>query len=202
MYNRSFIENKNLGHISRKTRKNRKIKFSEQDYFEKYYLKNGKAVIPISINKIDDLYMKHDYLNLDLSDSLCNYIEEMAYIVPIEYDIVLEIHSPELSDEAQNRIRKNFKSNFGMEIDDIDYSLKEANKKAITLFVFCAVFLILSYLLYSHVWDFFYELVNIAGWVALWDMVEILILDNDELRIERLNKLQLYDATVTFIFDK
>lgn len=196
------MENKNLGHISRKTRKNRKIKFSEQDYFEKYYLKNGKAVIPISINKIDDLYMKHDYLNLDLSDSLCNYIEEMAYIVPIEYDIVLEIHSPELSDEAQNRIRKNFKSNFGMEIDDIDYSLKEANKKAITLFVFGAVFLILSYLLYSHVWDFFYELVNIAGWVALWDMVEILILDNDELRIERLNKLQLYDATVTFIFDK
>lgn len=193
------MENKNLGHISRKTRK---IKFSEQDYFEKYYLKNGKAVIPISINKIDDLYMKHDYLNLDLSDSLCNYIEEMAYIVPIEYDIVLEIHSPELSDEAQNRIRKNFKSNFGMEIDDIDYSLKEANKKAITLFVFGAVFLILSYLLYSHVWDFFYELVNIAGWVALWDMVEILILDNDELRIERLNKLQLYDATVTFIFDK
>lgn len=196
------MENKNLGHISRKTRKNRKIKFSEQDYFEKYYLKNGKAVIPISINKIDDLYMKHDYLNLDLSDSLCHYIEEIAYIVPIEYDIILEIHSPELSNEAQNRIKKNFKSNFGMEIDDIDYSLKEANKKAITLFVFGTIFLILSYLLYSHVWDFFYELVNIAGWVALWDMVEILILDNDELRIERLNKLQLYDATVTFIFDK
>lgn len=196
------MENKNLGHISRKTRKNRKIKFSEQDYFEKYYLKNGKAVIPISINKIDDLYMKHDYLNLDLSDSLCHYIEEIAYIVPIEYDIILEIHSPELSTEAQNRIKKNFKSNFGMEIDDIDYSLKEANKKAITLFVFGTIFLILSYLLYSHVWDFFYELVNIAGWVALWDMVEILILDNDELRIERLNKLQLYDATVTFIFDK
>ncbi|MBO5397916.1 MAG: hypothetical protein J6A36_03185 [Clostridia bacterium] len=196
------MENRNLGHIRRKTRKNRKIKFSEQDYFEKHYLKDGKAIIPISIEKIDDLYMKHDYLKLDLSDSLCNYIEEMAYIVPIEYDIVLEIHSPELSVEEQNRIRKNFKSNFGMEIDDIDYSIKEANKKATTLFVFGTIFLILSYLLYSHVWDFFYELVNIAGWVALWDMVEILILDNDESRIERLNKLQLYDANVTFIFDK
>lgn len=196
------MENRKLGHIRRKTRKNRKIKFSEQDYFEKHYLKDGKAIIPISIEKIDDLYMKHDYLKLDLSDSLCNYIEEMAYIVPIEYDIVLEIHSPELSVEEQNRIRKNFKSNFGMEIDDIDYSIKEANKKATTLFVFGTIFLILSYLLYSHVWDFFYELVNIAGWVALWDMVEILILDNDESRIERLNKLQLYDANVTFIFDK
>ena len=122
------MENRNLGHIRRKTKKKKKIKFSEQDYFEKHYLKDDKAIIPISIEKIDDLYMKHDYLKLDLSDSLCNYIEEMAYIVPIEYDIVLEIHSPELSVEEQNRIRKNFKSNFGMEIDDIDYNIKEANK--------------------------------------------------------------------------
>ena len=28
-------------------------------------MKDGKAVIPIKINKLDELYMKHDYLKLD-----------------------------------------------------------------------------------------------------------------------------------------
>ena len=102
--------------------KNRKIKFSEKDYFEKHYLKDGKGVIPITINKVEDLYMKHDYKKIDLSDQLSHYIEEMAYIVPIEYEIVLEIHSPEIPLEEQARIVKTFKSNYGMDIDDIDYT--------------------------------------------------------------------------------
>ena len=88
--------------------KNRKIKFSETDYFEKHYLRDGKAVIPITINKVEDLYMKHDYKKIDLSDQLSNYIEEMAYIVPIKYDIILEIHSPEIEDGEQRRIKKTF----------------------------------------------------------------------------------------------
>ncbi len=186
----------------KKGRKNRKIKFSEHHYFEKNYLKKGKAVIPITINNINDLYMKHDYLKLDLSDSLCNYIEETAYIVPIEYDIILEIHSPEIDEEEQNRIKKNIKSNFGMEIDDIDYDLRTANYKASTLFVFGSLLLIFGYAIFSYVWPFIYEMINIAGWVALWDMIEIIILDNKDLKVERLNKLQLYDAQVTFVFDK
>ena len=39
---------------------NHKIKYSEKDYVKKNYMKDGKAVIPIKIKKLDDLYMKHD----------------------------------------------------------------------------------------------------------------------------------------------
>ena len=42
-------------------RKNRKIKFSELNYVEKNYMQKGKAVIPVKLDKISDLYMKHDY---------------------------------------------------------------------------------------------------------------------------------------------
>ena len=58
-----------------KKRVNHKIKYSEKDYVEKNYIKDGKAVIPIKIKKLDDLYMKHDYLKLDLSDEVFDYIE-------------------------------------------------------------------------------------------------------------------------------
>ena len=186
----------------RKYRKNRKIKFSEKDYFEKHYLKNGKAVIPITIDKFDDLYMKHDYKKIDLSDQLCNYIEEMAYIVPIEYDIVLEIHCPELSDAEQNHIRKTFRSNYGMDIDDKDYDIRMANSRALILFIIGILLMVFAYAITPYAWQIITDFAIIAGWVALWDMMEILWLDNDNLKVERLNKLQLYDAQVTFVFDK
>lgn len=189
-----------MKHINHK--RNRKIKFSENDYFEKHYLQNGKAVIPITINKIDDLYMKHDYKKIDLSDQLSNYIEEMAYIVPIKYDIVLEIHSPEISEQEQKHIRKTFKSNYGMDIDDIDYDIRTANDKAWILFVIGMVLMVFAYAITPYVWQFISDFAIIAGWVALWDMIEILWLDNEKLKTERLNKLQLYDAEVTFVFDK
>ena len=171
-----------------KNRKNRKIKFSEKDYFEKHYLKNGKAVIPITVDKITDLYMKHDYRKIDLSDQLCNYIEEMAYIVPIEYDIVLEIHSPEVSPEVQNRIRKTFKTNFGMDIDDIDYDIRSENNKAYLLFIIGILLMIFAYAITPYVWQIFSDFAIIAGWVALWDMIEILWLDNEKLKTKKSQK--------------
>ena len=54
---------------------NHRIRYSEKDFVEKNYMKDGKAVIPITINKLDDLYMKHDYLKLDLSDEVFDYIK-------------------------------------------------------------------------------------------------------------------------------
>ena len=49
--------------------------------------------------------MKHDYKKYELSDDLCKYIEEIAYMVPINTDIVLEIHCPEIDEELQNKIK-------------------------------------------------------------------------------------------------
>jgi hypothetical protein len=72
--------------------KNRKIKFREADYIEKHYIRDGKAIIPIYLKSIDDLYMKHDYKKLALSDDVCDYIEEIAYLIPANVDIVLEVH--------------------------------------------------------------------------------------------------------------
>ena len=51
-------------------RKNRKIKFSEDQYIENTYFKDGKAIIPIELESIKDLYMKHDYKQMELSDEV------------------------------------------------------------------------------------------------------------------------------------
>lgn len=181
-------------------RKNRKIKFSEINYVEKNYIKNGKAVIPIKIENITDLYMKHDYKQMELSDSLCNYIEEIAYMIPINTDIVLEIHCPEIDETLQDKIKKNIKNNYGMEIDDNEYDLSVNNKRALA-FTFVGIFFLIINILIEDLGRIFADFICVVWWVALWNMIEILLLENREIKWKRLNNQQLYDSTIKFVFD-
>lgn len=181
-------------------RKNRKIKFSELNYVEKNYMKRGKAIIPIKLEKISDLYMKHDYKQMELSDSVCNYIEEIAYMVPINTDIVLEIHCPEIDEELQNKIKKNIKNNYGMEIDDNEYDLTINNRRAL-VFAIVGILLLIVNILIENFGRIFSDFLCVVWWVAIWDMIEILVLDNQEVKWKRLNNQQLYDSTVRFVFD-
>lgn len=182
--------------------KNRKIKFREADYIEKHYIRDGKAIIPINLNNINELYMKHDHKKLALSDEVCAYIEEIAYIIPLKYPIILEIYCPEISEEQQLRIKKVIKNNYGMEIDDRDYDIHVANRKCISLFFMGLIFMLLSFALQGKVTPFMVEFFSIAGWVALWEMFESLMLNNAAKRTERLYKLQLYDSEIRFAFPK
>lgn len=181
-------------------RKNRKIKFSELNYVEKNYIKKGKAIIPVKLEKISDLYMKHDYKQMELSDSICNYIEEIAYMVPINTDIVLEIHCPEIDEELQNKIRKNIKNNYGMEIDDNEYDLAINNRRAL-IFAIVGIILLIVNILTENLGEIFYNFLSVVWWVAIWDMIEILVLDNQEIKWKRLSNQQLHDSSIKFVFD-
>jgi len=181
-------------------RKNRKIKFSELNYVEKNYMKRGKAIIPIKLEKISDLYMKHDYKQMELSNSVCNYIEEIAYMIPINTDIILEIHCPEIDEELQNKIKKNIKNNYGMEIDDNEYDLSVNNRRAL-IFAIVGIVLLIIHILIENLGRLFADFLSVVWWVAIWDMVEILVLENQDIKWKRLNNQQLYDSTIRFVFD-
>lgn len=182
---------------------NKKIKFREKDYVERNYIReDGKAIIPISLDSIDNLYMKHDYKKLVLSDDVADYIEEIASIIPFKYDIVLQFHCHKISEEEQDRIRKIVKNNFGMEIDDIDYENRMGGYISAILFIVGIVIFIIAYALEGKILKIIDEFLFILGWVIIWDMLESIIFTSNERNIKRLNKLQLYDSKVEFIFDK
>ncbi len=181
---------------------NRKIKFREQDYVEKNYIReDGKAVIPISLEHIDDLYMTHDHKKLVLSDDICDYIEEIASIIPFKYDIVLEFHCQRISEEEQERIRKVIKNNCGMEIDDIDYQNRMSRYISLFLFFIGTLVFILAYTIQVPFLEILKEYLIVIAWVIIWRMAESIIFTNNERKITRLNKLQLYDSKVEFVFN-
>ena len=56
--------------IKKIRRRNRRIKYNEESYINKNYVVDGKAVIPVELDKTDDLFMKHDYKKYELSDDV------------------------------------------------------------------------------------------------------------------------------------
>ena len=48
----------------------------------------------------------------------------------------------------------------------------------------------------------FADFISVVWWVAIWDMVEILVLANQEIKSKRLNNQQLYDSTIKFVFEE
>ena len=183
-------------------RKNRKIKFSEDQYVEKQYIVDGKAIIPVQLNSPSDLYMEHDYKQVELSDSVCAYIEEIAYMIPINTDVILEIHCPKVDIETQDKMVRSIRNNYGIEIDDVDYEILLQNRRSVILAIVGIFLLIVNIITDKYIGSIISNCICVVWWVAIWDMIEIQIMDNSECKAKRLNYQQLYDAQITFVFEE
>ncbi len=182
-------------------RKNRKIKFSEDRYVEKFYMIGSKAVIPVELKSVDDLYMKHDYLKMELSDSVCKYIEEIAFMIPINTEIELEIHCPRVDVYTQQKMARTIKNNYGIEIDDVDYQISEDNKKSLLLLLVGLILLIINIVTEELLGSVISNFLSVIWWVAIWEVGEIYLFNRGEYKSQRLSYQQLYDAKTKFIFN-
>lgn len=183
-------------------RKNRKIKYNEENYINLNYMVNGKAVIPVELETVDDLFMKHDYKQFELSDEVCKYIEEIAYMVPMSTDIVIELHCPKVDDVFKEKMIRAIRNNYGMEIDDIDYDLNKVNTRSWIYGIVGIAILVFNLLTEKIIGEVLSNFICVVWWVAIWEMVELQTIDKPDLKWKRLNHQQLYDAEITFVFDE
>ena len=188
--------------VKKRQRKNRRIKYNEEVYIEKNYIVDGKAVIPVELEKTDDLFMKHDFKKYELSDEVCDYIEEIAYMIPMNTDIVIELHCPKVDDEMQIKMIKAIKNNYGMDIDDMDYDISKINSKSIIYGVVGILILIINLITEPILGEVLSNFICVVWWVAIWEMVELQTIEKSDAKWKRLNYQQLYDSEITFVFDK
>lgn len=183
-------------------RKNRRIKYNEENYINKNYVVDGKAVIPVLLENIDDLFMKHDYKKKELSDDVCKYIEEIAYMIPMSMDIIIEFHCPKVNNEEKEKIVSAVKNNYGMEIDDADYDISKINFRSLIYGIVGILILIINLITEKYIGAVLSNFICVVWWVAIWEMVELQTIEKTNLKWKRLNYQQLYDAEITFVFDK
>ncbi len=188
--------------IKKIKRRNRRIKYNEESYINKNYVIDGKAVIPVELDNTDDLFMKHDYKKYEISDDVCKYIEEIAYMIPMDMDIVIEIHCSKVNQEMQTKMIKAIRNNYGMDIDDADYDINRVNYKSWIFGLVGLFILVINILTEKYIGAVLSNFICVVWWVAIWEMVELQTIEKSDLKWKRLNYQQLYDAEITFVFDK
>ena len=104
-------------------------------------------------------------------------------------------------DMQTKTVIKAIRNNYGMEIDDNEYDLSINNKRALK-FAIAGLILLIINVLTEHFGIIFSNFLSVVWWVAIWDMVEILFLENQEIKWKRLNNQQLYDSTIKFVFEE
>jgi len=183
-------------------RKNRRIKYNEQNYINVNYVVDGKAVIPVELDTKDDLFMKHDYKKIELSDDVSKYIEEIAYMIPMDMDIVIELHCPKVNEDSKTKMIKAIRNNYGMDIDDADYDINRVNIRSIIYGLIGVLILIVNLVTEKYIGAVLSNFICVIWWVAIWEMVELQTIEKSNLKWKRLNYQQLYDAEITFVFGK
>ena len=79
--------------------------------------------------------------------------------------------------------------------------LSENKKRALVLAV-VGILLLIFNILIENLGRIFSDFISVVWWVAIWDMVELLVLNNQEIKWKRLNNQQLYDSTIKFVFEE
>ena len=182
-------------------RRNRRIKYNEENYINVNYVVDGKAVIPVELDNKDDLFMKHDYKRYELSDDVCKYIEEIAYMIPMDMDIVIELHCPKVDEDTKTKMVKAIRNNYGMDIDDADYDIARVNRRSLIYGLIGIIILIIYLITEKYIGAVLSNFICVVWWVAIWEMVELQTIEKVDLRWRRLNYQQLYDAEITFVLE-
>lgn len=148
-------------------------------------MKLEKSVIEIKISEEEELYNKFDCKKETLSDEFVNYITEKMSIIPVYKQIVLEIDTKNDIDLQQFEIC--FENYINKEIEEIEKKIKFNNIKKIRLFIIGLIFIILSIALSNIFNTIIIELLSIIGSFAIWEMTDLMLLANRDLKLRKLN---------------
>ena len=88
-----LLSTKRSEKVKRNLRKYRKTKFNYEHFVSEYYVDDdGKAYISTKVSSIYDIISKHSIKDYEwVNPDFIHYVEDMAYYIPVEESIVLEI---------------------------------------------------------------------------------------------------------------
>lgn len=186
----------------RARKRNKYITFDKQDYLKSYFInENNEAIVRVYIDNVEEMASEYSgSVFAVLDQGLADYMDQLIYHIPLKFDIVLcFIVKNGLTDETKEKVTDMIKNHYGLIYEDKCYDLK------INLLIIWALFLIGSllltfsyYLSATGMEQLFTDTINIAGTFALWEMVDLYLLDRKAKTIELKNAAQTFSSKIIF----
>lgn len=139
------------------------------------YNKDGSVQINVGLKSADDFFSPFSYLTYELTNTeVINYINMCEEPIPDKLPVTVDIYTETpTTNEEKKRIRKSIKRYYAEKI----VRLKKQQKKNIIVGLSYILLGIILLLLESFFYDFLNSfhsvfLVEVVGWVLLWDGLE------------------------------
>ncbi len=182
-----------------KTKQYLKENYDSKLYINRHYIKDEKAVIPIHIHDIGELYVSYDLQRQIFNPDMISYIEDIAYYIPYDYSIVLEFSGISFTEEEKAQLMENVTDQFGMKTHDMDVELNYNTKKAMKLFLIGSIVLAISFIIQTMNYTaYISEILSIIGTFSIWEFVNTIWFERKEKIIDKMNAGQLSACTVAF----
>ena len=182
-----------------KTKQYLKENYDSKLYINRHYIKDEKAVIPIHIHDIGELYVSYDSQRQIFNPDMISYIEDIAYYIPYDYSIVLEFSGISFTEEEKAQLMENVTDQFGMKTHDMDVELNYNTKKAMKLFLIGSIVLAISFIIQTMNYTVYIsEILSIIGTFSIWEFVNTIWFERKEKIIDKMNAGQLSACTVAF----
>ncbi len=178
---------------------------STLDRLYSYDKKNNAYKIEISLDKYEDIYNEWDptpFKKRDIEEEFINYVIDSSIDIPMRYNLDLELYLPEkMKDEKKEKNAKAaIRSYFNYLLDRNKRTLLTSIARCMrSAFIGIVLLCVYYFSLPDEANDLarvFVEGVSILGWVALWDVGEVLLLNlitnyNKRRNLKRLSKAKL-----------
>ena len=177
------------------------LDFSIDNYInENFEVSDNNITIYLKCNNKDDLYSQFcTKSHQSLNQELCDYIERIIYDIPLRYSVTLKVITEELGLEEKLKAETIFKNHYKLILYDKNLDLKINSAKAISLFCVGSILLVIYFALNILNYNIFItEFLSISGTFALWETVDLFLLERKKLDIDRLNAGQLSDMKIEF----
>ena len=155
---------------------------------------NKRENIVIDIDDIEDIY--NQYNKNELNDDLANYIEKRcSRLMKNKVDITF-VTNEELNDIEKNKINDLVRSHYELEIKYLNIDVKKI-KTANTVYLIAGILIIIIEMILK---DFFLisTVIDILGWVLIWESVFNLLFTDNELDIKLSRAKKILNSNITF----
>lgn len=185
----------------RNIKKYQKTKFNYERFVNEYYVDDdGKAYISTKVSSIHDIISEHSIKDYEwVNPEFINYVEGMAYYIPVEESIVLEICGHKFSEKEQALIKRVLTQYFGLKLGDAIIDINNMKRKANILLIFGIISILLFMLLnIINVIPTLAEIIVLGLWFFLWEYLDLRFLDGSELSVKKLEAAQLANVKIVF----
>ncbi len=173
-----------------------------------YNQQENAYIVQISLDKYEELYNGWDAAPMkrrDIEPDLLEFIEQVAYDIPLEEKIVLCFQLPESEKDEKKEVlaKEAIYHNFTIIRHFINKESSRNNRKIFAYSSLGIIFLTLTYIFQNMTeitfpFSIFFEGLFIGGWVMFWEAFSLFFFTGSELRGRRKRYARYSDSLIQF----